>query len=464
MKQSDYDTQFTGVADPGKRKHALEQALDIRKFEIGLYWTRATYFWTFIGASLVAYGAARTLSEPQKSDFSVFLSCIGFLFSFAWYCVNRGSKHWQENWENHVDLLENEVTGPLYKIVTSRADPDRLSDRLKSHFTGPYPFSVSKINQIISVYISGLWFFLLWYSLPTFSRTAPVNRSYVIVIGLTGLATAAIISMGRTHGKPHKIVARMRETVLVPDTSSAGSAERSRSRMRVLPRHPLGRLAGWIAVILLGSSVVAWSMRWWGTRQPKPEFWKDLGFETAKFTIQLLLVGVIGSVLVQEYNRGRARKEATNEFRKLVMRTLIRAYSDTKKVRRILRAKCISGRDDEGVLEMPSKSYDEAMEELNDTQIDLEVLLRELGLFNDVFGQAAALTGHLTGMEQYLGNLVDEYEARRRDYGESECRALSTMPAIQAFLGKGDTGDFRKVFGRHFHDAIAVIDEERLRL
>ena len=44
------------------------------------------------------------------------LACLGFIFSVAWILVNKGSKHWQENWENHIDLLEDSVTGPLHKI------------------------------------------------------------------------------------------------------------------------------------------------------------------------------------------------------------------------------------------------------------------------------------------------------------------------------------------------------------
>jgi hypothetical protein len=202
-------------------------------------------------------------------------------------------------------------------------------------------------------------------------------------------------------------------------------------------------------------------------RQSRLKFWQDLGFDTAKFTIQLLLVGVVGGVLVQEYNRGRARKEAANEFRKLVMRSLIRAYSDIKEARRILRAKCVSPRGgtrgEEG-LELPGGAYDEAMKQINGTQIDLEILLRELKVFRDAFCQAGALTRHLTEMEQYLGNLVDEYETKRRDYGDSNCRALSAMPAIQAFLAKRPRGDFQKGFGRHFQAAVAILEEERLRL
>lgn len=101
ISQSEYVESFPN----GKREKALEHAMDIREFEIDLYWKRATYFWTFIGASLAGYAAVQASSTiPDKSDLSVMLSCLGIVLSFGWFCVNCGSKQWQENWENHVDL------------------------------------------------------------------------------------------------------------------------------------------------------------------------------------------------------------------------------------------------------------------------------------------------------------------------------------------------------------------------
>jgi hypothetical protein len=40
-----------------RQKQALKQALDIRKFEIDLYWKRAIYFWTLIAAAFAGYFA-----------------------------------------------------------------------------------------------------------------------------------------------------------------------------------------------------------------------------------------------------------------------------------------------------------------------------------------------------------------------------------------------------------------------
>lgn len=55
IDQLKYDELFKG--DREVHKEALKQAYEIRKFEIELYWKRATYFWTFLGASFVGYAA-----------------------------------------------------------------------------------------------------------------------------------------------------------------------------------------------------------------------------------------------------------------------------------------------------------------------------------------------------------------------------------------------------------------------
>lgn len=101
----------------------LEAILDIRKFEIDLYWKRATYFWTFIAVVLASYGLTITAKEANQENiikFQFIIICFGLVFSFAWYLVNKGSKFWQENWEKHLDLVEDNVIGPLYKTTISK--------------------------------------------------------------------------------------------------------------------------------------------------------------------------------------------------------------------------------------------------------------------------------------------------------------------------------------------------------
>jgi len=202
----------------GKEVKALERAQDIRKFEIDLYWRRATYFWTFIGATFAGFLAIQASEAQNKQDLSVILSCLGVVFSFAWLCVNRGSKFWQENWEKHVDVLEDEVTGPLYKVVMSRnLDDYTRSEKVRDWITGPSDLSVSKINQLISLYVFILWVLLLWYSLPTFSVSAQVNWFYCGLIGLSAIVCASFVfKLGRTYRGGYWHNAELRKSRIKP--------------------------------------------------------------------------------------------------------------------------------------------------------------------------------------------------------------------------------------------------------
>jgi uncharacterized membrane protein (DUF485 family) len=150
-----------GFAESGKAEKALNIALDSRKFEIELYWKRATYFWTLLAAAFVGFYATRS----DNGLLPVAFAGIGLLLSWAWFLVSKGSKYWQENWEKHVDLLEDRIIGPLHKILL-RNDPEfnetigsvfRSPNRFGSLVTQSDAFSVSKINQWVSLYITIVW-------------------------------------------------------------------------------------------------------------------------------------------------------------------------------------------------------------------------------------------------------------------------------------------------------------------
>jgi hypothetical protein len=92
MTRDEYNRLFDGslVSDP-KREGALALALDIRKFEIDLYWKRAAYFWAFLAAAFAGYFALLTSKDipSEKGEALLTVSCLGVVFSLAWYLVNR---------------------------------------------------------------------------------------------------------------------------------------------------------------------------------------------------------------------------------------------------------------------------------------------------------------------------------------------------------------------------------------
>ena len=163
------------------------------------HWKRATYFWTFIAATLAGFVAIQASQSTNKVDLSVLLCNLGIIFSFGWSCVNRGSKYWQENWEYHVDMLEDQAQGPLYKVVLSRHSPHGVAEWCAHLLTGPTAFSVSKINQLISVFVTIMWCGLLFYSLPPINPAFSVNWYYFGIIALTLLACLGFLTLGRTY-------------------------------------------------------------------------------------------------------------------------------------------------------------------------------------------------------------------------------------------------------------------------
>jgi hypothetical protein len=172
---------------------ALEQALDIRKFEIELYWKRTAYFWSLIAAAFAGYFA---LAKEQQKVLSLTVACIGLILSFSWYLVNRGSKYWQINWERHVDCLEDKVIGPLYKTTLS-------SDEFSVfQFWSGYPFSVSRVNQLVSLFTVVIWLALLAQSFP--ERLLPetfYNNGHWWLVGFTFAYMVVLVTRGKGHSE-----------------------------------------------------------------------------------------------------------------------------------------------------------------------------------------------------------------------------------------------------------------------
>ena len=154
---------------------------------------------------------------PNKFFLSLVVACIGFVFTFAWHLANRGSKYWQENWENHLDLLEDKVTGPLYTTLLERPRHINASEK---YITGPLSVSVSKINQWVSVFVIFSWITLI--ALSAYKSLSPLGISkqqwleltshFVVVVVAIGCCVL-MLSRGKTHKGKHapKVISRETE-------------------------------------------------------------------------------------------------------------------------------------------------------------------------------------------------------------------------------------------------------------
>ena len=181
---------------------AYKKAWENRNYEIDKFWTRAAYFWGFIVLIFGGYVTIITsvnIKHVTDMHLDLYLLSLGLLFSLAWWLVIKGSKCWQENWENHIDYLENFVSGPIYKTVFYR----------QQRF-----YSVSKLNEIMSVAVFFVWIALYCQKIYnqyefSLSHIDWITTLTIIVTGLFALAMLMGYCLGDIyHSEPKGFVDR----------------------------------------------------------------------------------------------------------------------------------------------------------------------------------------------------------------------------------------------------------------
>ena len=196
MKTLNREEYLQYFKDTSKHKKALEIAHATRKFEIELYWKRALYYWAFVAATFSGYFLI-LISDQKSTWINLIISFLGILFSISWHLVSRGSKYWQQNWEKHVDYLEDKITGPLYKLVI-------IPDGKKYIPIKYYTYSVSKINMLLSFLIVIIWTFLFEQSLQTIYNPSGY-LDYIIIYLLSITITLFIILLFDSNCKTKTI-------------------------------------------------------------------------------------------------------------------------------------------------------------------------------------------------------------------------------------------------------------------
>ena len=192
-----YDMLFQGNTQKDtKREKALAIAHTIRQFEIDLYWKRAGYFWTILAVAFAGFFAAlKTGTEVGAA----FVSDLGIVVNLALYLVNRGSARWQQNWEFHVDMLEDDVTGPIYKTHFS-TKIHRFWD-----LPGAYGYSPTRLNSIISIFTFIAWFSLNIIALERAFESPELSRLdawFILTASFSAIvACAALLYYGQSRSR-----------------------------------------------------------------------------------------------------------------------------------------------------------------------------------------------------------------------------------------------------------------------
>jgi hypothetical protein len=167
-------------------------------------------------------------------------------------------------------------------------------------------------------------------------------------------------------------------------------------------------------------------------------------------------------------DEGRRLAENRNQFRKQVLARLDRAYAATKRARRLLRATaCVppyygKSREINPQSEIQPAAYDAQMSALNDAQLELEGVVKDVRANSDAIERAPELADRVSELEDALNHVISEWENERGTLaGTATPRRVDELPMLRGFIGPAEHGDFR-FLAILYQDATRLLRAEML--
>lgn len=166
----------------------------------------------------------------------------------------------------------------------------------------------------------------------------------------------------------------------------------------------------------------------------------------------------------QERDEQRVVARNRNEIKKDLIRRVSHIYNEAKAARRMLRAKALStAYNDKNVVNanLYIKPYAQYLEVLNDLQLELENIKEEVR-FNKTqlsfYAREAEIYAGLQAMEDYLGEVIGEYENSRTKFNDKAYAPYMDFDKLKDLLSTarvGSTTAFRTRFIDAYKQVIA---------
>ncbi|AOK20288.1 hypothetical protein WT26_31465 [Burkholderia cepacia] len=224
---------------------------------------------------------------------------------------------------------------------------------------------------------------------------------------------------------------------------------------------PHGRILAVIVTVLAVSLLVTIAFLIWPSAIEK-----NIGNdEIFKLTYQFFLIVVLGGALsfgfsLLQYER--TVRETERALQSQILREVVQAYNAAKKVRRLLRAKAVQCTDQAASsFIICQESYDKQMQVLVDIQLDFEAFKIRVENNPRIFPSDSGLAEVMNSIEQYLGNVVGEYEEYSWSFGgQSPTRPLTSLQHLHEFVMKFKRGGaFDMEFKKPFHKVVGALQD-----
>src|SRR5262249_41546236 len=152
-------------------------------------------------------------------------------------------------------------------------------------------------------------------------------------------------------------------------------------------------------------------------------------------------LGGLGSLVIDEINRERERRQQTRERLRNALSDLVRSYNEIKSLRRRLRAEAIRPNSASPDAVVTRREYAALLQSLNDARLGIEAYVHWIRGNRDLSPDPQLLIQDLGRAEQYLGRLITEWEKNLGVFrGEPPRRPLAKLRTLRRFVGDPHTG------------------------
>lgn len=161
----------------------------------------------------------------------------------------------------------------------------------------------------------------------------------------------------------------------------------------------------------------------------------DIGFEAAKAGLQLGVITVFGAAVAQGLkvlDVAREERGRLHEYRLTVFRDTVDAYNKVKTVRRTLRSLGFVRPDYGSLSATHIDGFQAQMGALNEAELAIEKIGREMEAQKDAFPNASARLEDLDTVKNYLKIVLKVWETQGVMIGRNE----DAPPGLQAFLAR----------------------------
>jgi hypothetical protein len=164
--------------------------------------------------------------------------------------------------------------------------------------------------------------------------------------------------------------------------------------------------------------------------------------------------------VVARYNERRQRTLEADRLRLLTIDAMNDAFVGVKRIRRSTRAKSeLSESSGTEELRLVTKRlYFRSLESLNDIQLKLEVLAKNVESNAAIFRDGQTVFSLISSMEEYLNQIVDEWEHLHVQFaGQPPAISIQDIPRFKDLIGYYRASRFRTEFVHAYYSALELI-------